>query len=846
MGENGNELPSVNPRNNGKNGTYIIQTVRASDAGQYACVASNGPNPADAHKSFGRLELVAPTVVVNKSVTVFASLGNHPYLYCGVRYDKKVNVTYRWYFRGQQILRDDSRRSIDSEGRLTIRGVFQRDNGVYRCDSSSSVGDYSTTIELKVQAPPFATTAPKVSDIRPDSVVLQWSAGDDGNSAIRHFKIGIKVPVNGTERTLRNDVIVSGIIKRYQVPGLAPNTYYQFRIRAVNSVGNSPWSFYSKQIKTREAAPSYKLQQVRGLSRTKTSIEVTWEAPPAYTHNGVLRGYYVSWKHAGVKSGTFTTHRATPASKRKYLIQNLFSNSRYEVKVQMFNDAGGGPFSDPVVLRTKEEVPSSPPRNLLVLNVSSRSVLLQWDDPPQQDWNGQLSGYTVLVREFNTESEQRLFASRDPSTFTQVHNVTNLKTSTQYIISVSAKNSVGGSSYSNEVQVRTTEDVPSAPQRLQIVDQFSDTISVNWLRPREVNGVLIGYTVKYWKVDQYGTRIGNPMTDEVAGNALQAGITNLDSRSSYIIEVAAKTNAGVSKSAKIQGRTQDVAVQPGPPSNLRSLETNATTLKLTWREGFKGNSPITKYLVQGNNETGFKNNRDSLWFDALVVINPYKYHNLPPVIIESLRPFTTYRFRVKAWNKVAASDFSAISGEITTQQAAPESPPLNLRVNPPRYPGELTLTWTPPPRETWNSPFIKYTIELQEQGERNNFTKFVQSGIRGNARQRRLFSLSKFTKYEITMKTVNERGESPRTPVVIGQTQEHVPDLPPSKIRAIAQSGSSISLTWDDVDEKRRNGVILGYKIFYRLVKYAPQEFKEINVNNVKQYTLEKLLGYQV
>lgn len=86
---------------------------------------------------------------------------------------------------------------------------------------------------------------------------------------------------------------------------------------------------------------------------------------------------------------------------------------------------------------------------------------------------------------------------------------------------------------------------------------------------------------------------------------------------------------------------------------------------------------------------------------------------------------------------------------------------------------KLHVFFQPPPRETWNSPFIKYTIELQEQGERNNFTKFVQSGIRGNARQNRLFSLSKFTKYEITMKTVNERGESPRTPVVIGQTQEH-------------------------------------------------------------------------
>lgn len=65
--KNGNELPSVNPRNNGKNGTYIIQTVRASDAGQYACVASNGPNPADAHKSFGRLELVGECIEFSDS-----------------------------------------------------------------------------------------------------------------------------------------------------------------------------------------------------------------------------------------------------------------------------------------------------------------------------------------------------------------------------------------------------------------------------------------------------------------------------------------------------------------------------------------------------------------------------------------------------------------------------------------------------------------------------------------------------------------------------------------------------------------------------------------------------------
>ena len=40
-------------------------------------------------------------------------------------------------------------------------------------------------------------------------------------------------------------------------------------------------------------------------------------------------------------------------------------------------------------------VPASAPRNLAVKNVSSRSVVLQWDVPLQQYWNGDITQYTV-------------------------------------------------------------------------------------------------------------------------------------------------------------------------------------------------------------------------------------------------------------------------------------------------------------------------------------------------------------------------------------------------------------------------------------------------------------------
>jgi hypothetical protein len=32
-----------------------------------------------------------------------------------------------------------------------------------------------------------------------------------------------------------------------------------------------------------------------------------------------------------------------------------------------------------------------------VQNVSSRSVVLQWDEPPQQFWNGDITQYTVSI-----------------------------------------------------------------------------------------------------------------------------------------------------------------------------------------------------------------------------------------------------------------------------------------------------------------------------------------------------------------------------------------------------------------------------------------------------------------
>ena len=63
-------------------------------------------------------------------------------------------------------------------------------------------------------------------------------------------------------------------------------------------------------------------------------------------------------------------------------------------------------------------------------------------------------------------------APHDPSAFIQSYNVTDLKPYTQYVFTVSALNSQGGSGDSNQVQVVTTEDSKYIPQSInQSIDR---------------------------------------------------------------------------------------------------------------------------------------------------------------------------------------------------------------------------------------------------------------------------------------------------------------------------------------------------------------------------------------
>ena len=82
-----------------------------------------------------------------------------------------------------------------------------------------------------------------------------------------------------------------------------------------------------------------------------------------------------------------------------------------------------------------------------------------------------------------------------------------------------------------------------------------------------------------------------------------------------------------------------------------------------------------------------------------------------------------------------------------------------------------------------------------------------------NANSYVLSDLQEFTKYDVRVAAYNKVGYSPYCPITSDTTRESVPTTGPSNVTAIAQSSTSILVTWSEVPKPHQNGEIRGYKV---------------------------------
>ena len=94
-------------------------------------------------------------------------------------------------------------------------------------------------------------------------------------------------------------------------------------------------------------------------------------------------------------------------------------------------------------------------------------------------------------------------------------------------------------------------------------------------------------------------------------------------------------------------------------------------VNLTWIPNFDGNIPLERYTIQMKESRSVDKSSVSSTFDDDV-----GWQNKEDIVVEKnqmktwtllrgLRPFTTYRFRVSAWNQLGEGQVSDSSNSIT-------------------------------------------------------------------------------------------------------------------------------------------------------------------------------------
>uniref|UniRef100_A0A674NNU1 Neural cell adhesion molecule L1 n=1 Tax=Takifugu rubripes TaxID=31033 RepID=A0A674NNU1_TAKRU len=489
------------------NGTLEIKRARAEDEGTYTCVANNLLGKAENQV---RLEVKEATRIIGVPQHQSAVRGSTARFKCQVKSDPSLPVTVTW-------TKDDKPLNVGwrlrkDEDLLSISAVNEGDEGMYTCTVKSEIDADSASARLTVlvghepvfdMISGFYTGCPDppveldLSDPAARSVRLTWIPGNEHRSPVTHFLVQFEED-RWEPGQWRNMSSYPGHLNSV-ILQLAPFVNYQFRVIAINSVGQSEPSTPSPQYKTSGAAPDVIPRGLRGWGSMKDNMEITWEPLLDLERNGANLIYSLWWRR---KDMSEDWNNVTTAG-NKHMVHSTETYVPYEIKIQAGNEFGSGPVSNVVVGYSGEDTPTTAPTDLRVSKVDSTKAYIHWKPVDLKSVQGEFKEYRLyywrdasLVPGLEVSKEKQIkgFYSTvsEPSSL-----LSELLPFSKYKMFMVVANTRYEGPASNTVEFTTKEGVPDIPRLFTINWKNLDTIQLKWGKPLEPNGILIGYQLKY-------------------------------------------------------------------------------------------------------------------------------------------------------------------------------------------------------------------------------------------------------------------------------------------------------------------------------------------------------------
>ncbi|XP_069736968.1 receptor-type tyrosine-protein phosphatase delta isoform X22 [Phaenicophaeus curvirostris] len=490
-----------------------------------------------------------------------------------------------------------------------------RDEAIYECVASNSVGEISVSTRLTVlredQIPrgfPTIDMGPQLKVVeRTRTATMLCAASGNPDPEITWFKDFLPVDTsnnNGRIKQLRSGgTPIRGAL---QIELSEESDQGKYECVATNSAGtrySAPANLY---VRVRRVPPRFSIPPTNHEIMPGGSVNITCVAVGSPMP-------YVKWM---LGAEDLTPEDDMPIGRNVLELNDVRQSANYTCVAMSTLGV-----IEAIAQITVKALPK-PPGTPVVTESTATSITLTWDSGNPEP----VSYYIIQHKPKNSEEPYKEI----DGVATTRYSVAGLSPYSEYEFRVVAVNNIGRGPPSEPVSTRTSEQAPSsAPRNVQARMLSSTTILVQWEEPEEPNGQIQGYRV-YYTMDPT-QHVNSWMKHNVADSHITT-IGNLVPQKTYSVKVLAFTSVGDGPlSSDIQVITQTGV--PGQPLNFKAEPESETSILLSWTP--PRSDTISSYeLVYKDGEHGE---------EQRVSTEPTTSYRL-----QGLRPNSLYLFRLAA------------------------------------------------------------------------------------------------------------------------------------------------------------------------------------------------------
>ncbi|XP_068728220.1 cell adhesion molecule DSCAML1-like isoform X2 [Montipora capricornis] len=209
--------------------------------------------------------------------------------------------------------------------------------------------------------------------------------------------------------------------------------------------------------------------------------------------------------------------------------------------------------------------------------------------------------------------------------------------------------------------------------------------------------------------------------------------------------------------------------------------------------------------------------------------------------VTGLEKFTEYEFEVCVFSSVGNGPKSPLKIARTLEDV-PSKAPSNFTVTA-NTSTVIIASWKPPSPDSTHGIIRGFKIFFRKKGSDNRpETIFVSNA---SMHIIPVTGLAKFTEYEFHVLAFTSAGDGRNSSVQFSKTKEDIPSKAPSGFMVKASNSTSITASWQLPPADSRNGIITGFKLFYRQ-KRPDNQPKLLNIFNasIRAETVSELMKF--